>query len=179
MNNRHTYRDTVGRRFHRFDGRMVVLAWTFALGLAGPAVADCRFKLTTESGRQVAVAAATPLYANGQLRFRISRAAPGAALEVRFKPGGKFKPRFSPTEVIQQLNEVDAGVELIESALHAILPRLKGWDVSAGACSATFAVPETLFAQIRTRFLDFGLGMPQATSDINPSGAVDTSGCAA
>jgi hypothetical protein len=88
------------------------LAW--GLASADPAQAGCRFKLEAESGRQMAVAAAQPLYQNGQTQFRISRGTSGAELQVRFKPGGK--PRFSPSEVIRQLNEVQAGAELISSA---------------------------------------------------------------
>ena len=56
------------------------LAW--GLASADPAQAGCRFKLEAESGRQVAVAAAQPLYQNGQIQFRISRGTSGAELQV-------------------------------------------------------------------------------------------------
>ena len=147
--------------------------------LAHPAQAGCRFKLEAESGRQVAVAPAQPLYQNGQMQFRISRATQGAELEVRFKPGGRFKPRFSHSEVIRTLNEVAAGAELIQLQQAELLPRVKGWEFVAGTYVATFAVSEAFFSRIGTGFLDFGLNLAEAMKDIHPNGSADTTDCAA
>ena len=147
--------------------------------LAHPAQAGCRFKLEAESGRQVAVAPAQPLYQNGQMQFRISRATQGAELEVRFKPGGRFKPRFSHSEVIRTLNEVAAGARLMQLQQEESLPRVKGWEFVAGTYVATFAVSEAFFSWIGTGFLDFGLDLANAVSDIHPSGSADTTDCAA
>jgi hypothetical protein len=153
------------------------LSLVWGLASADPGQAGCRFKLEAESGRQVAVAAAQPLYQNGQLQFRISRGTSGAELQVRFKPGGK--PRFSPSDVIRQLNEVQAGAELIQLRQQESLRRVNGWDVVAGTYVATFAVSEALFSRIGTGFLDFGLDLPQYLTDIHPSGSADTTDCTA
>ena len=147
--------------------------------LAYPAQAGCRFKLEAESGRQVAVAPAQPLYQNGQMQFRISRATQGAELEVRFKPGGRFKPRFSHSEVIRTLNEVAAGARLMQLQQEESLPRVKGWEFVAGTYVATFAVSEAFFSRIGTGFLDFGLDLAEAMKDIHPNGSADTTDCAA
>ena len=141
--------------------------------------AGCRFNLEAKSGRQVAVAPAQPLYKNGQMQFRISRATQGAELEVRFKPGGRFKPRVSHSEVIRQLNEVEATAWLMQLQQAELLPRVKGWEFVAGTYVATFAVSEAFFSRIGTGFLDFGLDLAEAVKDIHPSGSADTTDCAA
>ena len=162
-------------------GRVAMILLTLAVSffMADLALAVCRFKAVAESGGQVAVAAAQPLYNNGQIEFRISRPTSGAVLEVRFKPGGKFKPRFTPSQVIQQLNEVQAGVRLIQLNQQAMVRRVKGWEFIAGNYIARFEMSEAFFSQIGTGFIDFGLELPEALKDIHPTGFADTSDCLA
>lgn len=138
----------------------------------------CSFKIETEFGRQVAVASAQPLYKNGQIQFRISQGTSGVELEIRFKPGDRFKPRFSPAEVIRQLDDAQAGAELMQIKQRESLSRVKGWTHLSGAYAATFSLPEVFFARIGTGFLDFGLDLPNAFNDLHPSGFADTTGCA-
>ena len=56
-----------GGRVYRPLGRVAVVLLTLAVSLftADRALAVCRFKAVAESGRQVVVAAAQPLYNNG------------------------------------------------------------------------------------------------------------------
>lgn len=159
-------------------GTLIFLTLSATLSSGYAAQSGCSFKIESDSGRQVAIAAAQPLYKNGQIQFRLSRGASGAELEVRFKPGDRFKPRFSPAEVIRQLNEAQAGAELTQIKQRESLSRVKGWTYLAGTYAATFSVPETFFARIGTGFLDFGLDLPDALKDLHPSGSADTTGCA-
>ena len=81
------------------------LSMALSFLLADAAQGACRFKIESESGHLAAVAQALPEFQNGQIEFRFSGASSGGYLEVRFRPDGKFKPRFTPPEVIRQLKD--------------------------------------------------------------------------
>lgn len=159
-------------------GTLAFLSLSAMLSSSYAAQSVCSFKIVSDSGRQVAIASAQPLYKNGQIQFRISRSVSAAEFEVRFKPGDRFKPRFSTAEVIRQLNEAQAGAELTQIKQRESLSRVKGWTYLAGIYAATFLVPETFLARIGTGFLDFGLDLPDALKDLHPSASADTTGCA-
>jgi len=139
--------------------------------------AACPFKSVLEGDKQLVTALAQPLYFNGQIEFRISRSPSGVELELRFRPSANFKPRFSASEVIQHLNDVQAGVRLTQLREEESVHRIKDWASTERGFVAIFQMSEAFYLKMGSGFFDFGLDLPQALKDIHPSGYVDTSDC--
>lgn len=148
-----------------------------AVGLAEPA---CKFKIAAESGRPVAVAQAELARQNGQMQFLLSKIGTGGVLEVRFKRLGKFNRRFTPPEVIAQLN--DGGPALVGfSLVHLEEPvrLVKGWIFTSGTYSAKYELSQRLLARMGSGYILFRLSnLSEGQLDIDPESSTDTSGCA-
>ena len=159
--------------------RFLALSLALCCSTADAADAACKFNVTTQSGRRVAVADAALNRQNGAMQFRLSRAAAGGVLEVRFKPLGKAS-RLKPSEILEQLNDGGEARGGFHQGNHEeSLRRPSPWEYSSGIYSASFQVSPTVLALFGSGFFHFDLtNLSEGQANIDPGSYVDTSQCA-
>lgn len=161
---------------------VVLLAvYAAAISLTGSAAGGkCSWRVEIRDGRRVAVAAAQPLHQNGKLEFGFLPGSSVWNLEVRFKPGGKFKPRLTSTDILKILNGPEASAYADIDGIGGGPPpleRLVEWKFVQGTYLGEYALPNAVISRMGRGWFGFDTDLANAIRDVNPAGSVATDHC--